>query len=297
MKTTLHTKILPELAKKHKFEIINYSSKDISTIKNGKKVQNVYYFEFNCNNLTNAIITKDKSQVYKILSKNNIDAVEHTYLNYATSNETALEYLYKHGKIVVKKQDGTCGEDVFLVTNKDELFKAINILKIKGQNINICPYINIEKECRAICINGDVELIYEKDRPYVIGNGMSTVTQLSIAKYNTIFSNIKSYDLIPAKNQKIFLTWQHNLCKGSTPIVLTDSYLKTQIKDLAIKTANVLGLNCCSVDCVLSKGSLKVLEVNSGIMMEKFAEQSTANYLIAKNIYEKLLISGFKPAI
>ena len=83
------------------------------------------------------------------------------------------------------------------------------------------------------------------------------------------------------------MSWQHNLSKGACAQILQPSPL---LKKIAVKAAEVLGLSFCSVDIFeLENGSYKVLEINAGVTIEKFALQSKENYRITEQIYEKVI--------
>jgi glutathione synthase/RimK-type ligase-like ATP-grasp enzyme len=55
-----------------------------------------------------------------------------------------------------------------------------------------------------------------------------------------------------------------------------------------------LNANFCSVDIAEVNGKYKVVEVNGGVMMEKFSSQSIENYNIAKSIYASAINKLFK---
>ena len=57
---------------------------------------------------------------------------------------------------------------------------------------------------------------------------------------------------------------------------------------------SLLGGRFASVDCVLTDGEYRVLEVNSGVMMDNFANSSKDNYNKAKEIYLSATEKYFK---
>jgi glutathione synthase/RimK-type ligase-like ATP-grasp enzyme len=57
--------------------------------------------------------------------------------------------------------------------------------------------------------------------------------------------------------------------------------------------SNVININFSSIDIVRVKDKFYILEINSGVMLEKFALQSKDNYIISKSIYKKALESIF----
>jgi ribosomal protein S6--L-glutamate ligase len=92
----------------------------------------------------------------------------------------------------------------------------------------------------------------------------------------------------PASDQ-----WQHNLGLGATATIETNEKLKAKLVPLAKKTMTALTLEFASVDIVSSEQGLKVLEVNSGVMMEHFSQESAENYQLAKNIYREAVLKMF----
>jgi glutathione synthase/RimK-type ligase-like ATP-grasp enzyme len=51
----------------------------------------------------------------------------------------------------------------------------------------------------------------------------------------------------------------------------------------------VLSIQFASVDIIETNNEMRVLEVNSGIMMEKFIQAANENYAIAKKIYQQAI--------
>jgi len=54
---------------------------------------------------------------------------------------------------------------------------------------------------------------------------------------------------------------------------------------MASEAFHALNLRFASIDIIEANGEFKVLEINSGIMMEYFSETSEENYKLAKGIY------------
>ncbi|MDR0300165.1 MAG: ATP-grasp domain-containing protein [Streptococcaceae bacterium] len=81
--------------------------------------------------------------------------------------------------------------------------------------------------------------------------------------------------------------WKHNLGLGAKPLVIQSN---KALEELAKQTALTLNINFASIDIIEVAGELKVLEVNSGVMMEKFSAESDKNYQIAKQIYRKAIL-------
>ena len=326
MNTLLHTEILPKLCKKNNFKYkkINEWCAQIS---NGKKEIFIYYYNFPCNNLTSHMLAKDKALSHEFMKKNNLPSVVHTFIPY--SNCTIAEkFLNQHKKVVVKDSTCTCGFNVSFAQDLVTLENEINNLKNQGRTICLSPYETILKECRIILVNHEPQIIYEKIRPSILGDGKSTIENLLKLKFPNCFnqyllnliSNIKkgSFEVfkndlpdleqksmlqslssteiknhVLPQNSTLFLNWKHNLYWGASIKEIKDLNLLEKLKNLAIETSSKFNLMACAVDIILTPKGLKILEVNSGLMMESFSKISKTNYKIAQNIYEKALKHSF----
>lgn len=86
--------------------------------------------------------------------------------------------------------------------------------------------------------------------------------------------------------KKIKSGWMHNLGLGAqADLVAYDE----KLADLAVRTVAALNIHFASVDIAETEEGLKILEVNSGVMMEYFSAKSPENYQIAKEIYRKAI--------
>ena len=144
-------------------------------------------------------------------------------------------------------------------------------------------------------INNNLELCYKKIRQHVVGDGFSTVKDLLVATNITPTVDLDSY-YIPSVNEVVITNWQHNLSKGAVPDVVED--IDEDMLSLAIKTTQALDLKAGCVDIIVTKQKQKkVLEVNSGIMMDNFSQCRKTDYdyyNIAKKIYKKILLESLK---
>ena len=71
--------------------------------------------------------------------------------------------------------------------------------------------------------------------------------------------------------------------------ILQHGNKKDRLAELAISTAKALSIKFASVDMIETGDETRVLEVNSGIMMEHFIQAATENYSIAKGIYKEAI--------
>jgi glutathione synthase/RimK-type ligase-like ATP-grasp enzyme len=92
------------------------------------------------------------------------------------------------------------------------------------------------------------------------------------------------YEKIRTNNE-----WRHNLQLGATPKMVDDNKLLNKLKTIINNIWQHLDIKLGAIDIVNVRNKLYVLEINPGIMLEKFATYSKKNYKIAKKIYWKIL--------
>ena len=94
---------------------------------------------------------------------------------------------------------------------------------------------------------------------------------------------------VPKKDEKVLLNWKHNLGQGAVPEVVKNVDLAKKLSNFAFKVCDLLKIKFASIDIIEADGGFKILEINGGIMMEKFSSYSEENYQIAKKIYYSAL--------
>lgn len=303
------TKIIKELALKMEIEPCFLSNDWIIKLNKGEKTSYVFGYDWEINSATTHILAKDKTACYEILKSFDIPAIEHKLFlnseikNHITNDGTWKEiiaYATKNNyEVVCKSNTGSGGNEVFKIKNQKELEYFLNLLFVKNKTICLSPFYVIENEYRVILLDHEPLLIYSKQKPHVIGDNEHKVLELILK--NKLGDNISDFNLsnstllyIPSKNEKIELSWKHNLAKGAKHKIVDDEKLKTILCDLASKTAKALNLRLGAIDIIeyekdkCNKDFL-IMEVNSGIMLENFSRQGRLEYDIAKNIYQKVL--------
>ena len=80
-------------------------------------------------------------------------------------------------------------------------------------------------------------------------------------------------DAILPLGQRRVLNWRHNLDSGATPVVLQEGEIRQACVQLAIRAAQAIGIRFASVDVVRVDGDWRVLEINSGVMMEALSKR------------------------
>ena len=131
--------------------------------------------------------------------------------------------------VVVKPNEGTSGRLVFKVTNEAELDHAAREIFASHLSLAISPYVEIAEEVRVVLID---------DAPLAV------------------YAKVRGAD------------WRHNLDLGARPVLLPPGEARDACVALAIRAAQAIGIRFASVDIVRVADEWKVLEINSGVMME-----------------------------
>lgn len=294
-------KIIKEICAENHIQLKLYSYDWIMQLEINKKKIFIYGYQFQNNNATAQLICGDKSALSEILIENGVNAVEHYFfmspsdISYVGVNgnwEKMIELLRKYGTIVCKNNTGTGGNDVYKVTNQVEFESAVSTVFESSRALSISPYYEIDEEYRIILLEGNIELVYAKEILFITGDGTHKFGDLCYEKYgmNEIpIETIVKPDEIVSKGTIVKLNWKHNLGQGANANIVTDEFLKRDLSELALAAAYVANLSFVSIDIIKTGSEYKVLEINSGIMLEHFAGASDENYLISKSIYKKAL--------
>jgi glutathione synthase/RimK-type ligase-like ATP-grasp enzyme len=236
-----------------------------------------------------------------------VPVVEHTffmspvnikYVGVSGNWSKLCKLLNFHRKIVCKSNEGTGGNDVYLVSNQFELENAAHKIYSRSRSMAVCPFYEIENEFRIVVLDEKIKLIYRKNIPFIVGDGISTLRQLLVAylKENMecpVSFNIPDEDYLKVLNsgKKYYLHWKHNLGQGANPEIVQNEELVERLSDLALRAAQAVNVHFASIDIIETNNQYLVLEINSGVMMEHFSQLNNSNYQIAKRIYKEAIES------
>lgn len=281
--------MLQEICNNKKLSLSEYADGWTLKISKNKKSFFIWGYQFPLDSAPVRNICDDKSSHSEILNKNNVKTFESFWFPSTTTDFSKCEeILNTYKEVVIKPNTGTGGKNVLKASNKKELINAIEKMADVEESFIISPFYKYDYEYRAIVLDSKVKVIYRKDRMFVLGDGESKVAKLIEEKYKKPAAidpeiNIKYK---PKKHEKIILNWKHNLAQGATPTVITNGKIFTEIQSLSVKAAKTLGLNFGSVDFAeLPNGEIMVVEVNGGVMLEKFSQSSKENYEKSLDIY------------
>lgn len=289
------------------------------TLKKGAKTEHVFGYDFNLNSAAAQQIAKDKAAASSLLAAARVPAVEHRLVMSPTlpdympreGNWPQLSGLFKrwNSDVVCKPNDGTGGRDVYRVRDLVQLERATHLLLAKARACAIAPFVEIQDEFRVLMLDGRGLLIYRKCRPSVTGDGRRKLVELladwlklhdqdspspdtKLKALGKLEWTARQLQRVPKSGEEISINWRHNLGHGAAPDeLLKNTAGRRRLVQLAAKAMKALRLRVASVDIVvLPNGSHQVLEVNSGIMMEQFAETSRARAL---DVYRQILEAVF----
>ncbi|MDN5000609.1 RimK family alpha-L-glutamate ligase [Bradyrhizobium sp. GCM10027634] len=188
-------------------------------------------------------LANDKSATSEVLEMAGVPCIaHHLFLNPklgrnvvdAAWREAMLGLLRDNPQgVVVKPNEGTSGRSVSKVTTEAELDHAVDEVFSMSTGLVISPYVAIEEEVRVVLLD---------DAPFVV------------------YSKQRGHD------------WRHNLDAGAKPVLLEDGENRTACVKLAIDAARAIGIRFASIDVMRVDGTWRVLEINSGVMMEALAK-------------------------
>lgn len=275
------------------------------------KVKHITGTRFDLNPEATGDIACDKYATFEVLNSQDVPVIKHVMIFNPASRASFIdedgiwikvvsEFL-KYGALVVKPNYGCEGQGVSLCKTIKETESAIQKLFKTQSSISICPFYDIKTEYRTFYLDGEVYLIYGKTKPYVIGNGSSSVAELieslNLPDKKVVQENLKEIDLdyVPTNNERYDISWKHNLSGGATPLILEEGELYENIRDLAIRAGKAMNMNFATIDIIqTSDDNLYVLEINSGIGATIFIESIDGGYEVIKNIYRQALIKLFQ---
>ena len=306
-----YIKIIKNICNELNIEMQLLSKDFVIMLKKDSKIKFIFGYKFGSNDHAIGNILDDKFGTSDVLTALNIPCIENKifyrennkneYAQNCNSIESVVDFFHKYNNnIVLKPNNGTCGRNVFKINDEKDLKEKYKKLLLTNFAISASPYYDIDTEYRAIVVSNSIELIYGKVRPIVIGNGGETIKELLI-KFNpdyftkTEILEDEKYNFILPNGEKYEYNWKFNLEGGANINMQIDSELKDKISNMAKDVASKLNVNFGSIDIVLTKNKeLKVLEINSGVMMKNFVELHQEGEEIAYGIYKKAIMNMFE---
>ena len=284
-------KIIKQICQEKNIQYQELSDDWIIKLKKENKNRFLVGYKFDLNTQATAEICNDKFALYAVLDSEKIPVIKYNIL-FKNEEDRLKKYFEEYNQnIVLKPNNGTCGNNVLHICDYNELKDEYNRLISKCYSVDICPYYEIESEYRVIYLP-DKQHIYKKVRPIIIGDGVHTVKELLIDFNREYFSkeeNLKnesiSAEYIPKLGEIVEYEWRFNLSKGANIADVEDEE-KDVLISIVNKIVEVIGVKFVSIDIVkLANNQYMVMEINSGVMMENLIKLRDDGEKIAKELY------------
>lgn len=290
-------KMIQDICKEENIQFHLVSKDWIMVLEKNLKRHFIVGYKFELNDHAAGLICDDKYALFDVLKLHDLPVCEHYIFFKNYDREEVKDYFLKCNRhVVLKINDGTCGMGVYSITDLEPLYERMDSLFLKHYSVSISPFYEIKNEYRTILLDGEVELFYGKKRPIVVGDGVHTIYQLLCEFNPNYFLKLEEHselDKVLVKEEVFEYGWKHNLSKGSVPFLVADKKLEKKIQRIASEVMNYLSLRFASVDIIeLENGELLVLEVNSGVMMENYAQIMNAEDT-CREIYRKAILKMF----
>jgi glutathione synthase/RimK-type ligase-like ATP-grasp enzyme len=261
----------------------------LMVMQKGPRRRLAYGYDVGLNSAVTHRIASDKAATAELLEMSGIACVPHAffpgpelsdYVPTAGTWEAMLGHFAQNpGGIVVKPNEGTSGRLVFKVLDRPALERAVNELFSLNLNLAISPYLEIKNEVRVILVDDLPVIVYGKNRPGVTGDGVHSILELALAtmpkeRLSAILPRIAgdldsaTLDTVLPAGQHHALNWRHNLDAGAEPVLLQQGAVRERCVELAIAAAKSIDLRFGSIDVVQVDDGWRVLEINSGVVME-----------------------------
>lgn len=268
-------------------------------------------YQFGLNTASVDAVCCDKSAASEIMSSLDIPNVEHyffmspaeqQYIGAAGNWDSLLQKLKEHGRLVCKPNEGTGGNLVFCVGSPYELENAVYRIFQESRSMAVSPYYDISGEYRVIVLDGNIKLIYEKKRPCVVGDGIHPLRSLIFEYLSGGARSMVDFDFSGRDMDRVLdrgecfaLNWKHNLGQGARARILQDQAVASRVEPLVRAVVDRMNVRFASIDVVECSHTYRILEINSGVMMEYFSRQDEDSYHIAKEIYREAVLKMFQP--
>ena len=310
-KEKIFDKIIKELCEEFQIVVESKSRGWILKLQKDEKVKYIIGKKFPLNSESSGAIVSDKYATFEILDSFSVPTIKHTllfnpktrseYLEVESNKEILNREFFKYKRLVIKPNFGSEGNGVTLCNSLEDSEYTVDKLFETSDSISICPYYDIKTEYRTFYLDGNVLLIYGKKKPFVVGDGISTleelIEKLNLPKKAVVRENLRLLDLtrIPQNGEKVEISWKHNLSGGATAMLLEDGPLYEKVEKLAIRAGKAADVRFATIDIIhTNDDKLYVMEINSGVTADIFAEIVENGYEIAKAVYRGAIKAMFE---
>lgn len=210
--------------------------------------------------------------------------------------------------VVAKPNEGTGGNMVFRCRAPRELDSAFLTILAKHRAMVLSPFQRIVSEVRCIVLGDEARFVFEKQRATVTGDGATPVSALiaayldghdmpaehkaDAAETAAALAGEAGYTLtdpLPI-GETLLIDWRHNLARGASAAEIGPADPRhAAASGVAVAGARALGITFASVDVVLVGGEWRVLEINSGVTVNKMAAQLDNGPARAQALYDDIV--------
>ncbi len=263
-------------------------------MQHGTRQHLAFGYDLGLNSAVAHRIANDKAAAAEVLQACGVPCIPHTlflspemnaYIPPQRSWEAMLALLRENPDgLVVKPNEGTSGDSVFRVSNEPDLELAVHRIFSSSLALAISPWVEIGHEVRVVLLDREPVVVYAKSRPAITGDGKHSLLELALAatpaeRRSTVLPGLLAESdraeldaTVPAGRRRV-LNWRHKLASGAQPELLTQGAVRDACIAIAARAADAVGIRFGSIDVVEVGGALKILEINSGVMMEALARQ------------------------
>jgi D-alanine-D-alanine ligase-like ATP-grasp enzyme len=128
------------------------------------------------------LIAKDKMTSYDFVSRNEVMTPQTLVFTAGDPIETAMQFLSRHETVIVKPMRGADSRGLTLDVTTPEMLEAAIQKATEKRNPVLIQRQFYGEEVRFAVINGKVKAVILREKPKVIGDGISTVRQLIAAE-------------------------------------------------------------------------------------------------------------------
>ncbi|WP_329284093.1 ATP-grasp domain-containing protein [Streptomyces sp. NBC_01455] len=247
-----------------------HSERWVAELRRNGRRRHVVGYNFPINDASSAFMASDKVATSVLLSDAGVPNVPHSLLRLRPDDSVADVVARLPLPAVVKPLSSSGGRDVHRAGTPVQLFDTLSALATRHPALTVCPWVPIRHEYRVITLKGRTELVFEKRS-----------SDPSTGPGSTSWDD-------PAE-------WRHNLKLGASAVLLDEPELCAVLGGLARRAMCALGLNFGSVDILDVLGDLSVIEVNSGVCLERFSRQDDDCHAAAERVYAAAVAACFAP--
>ncbi len=227
-------------------------------------------YNFPLNDAASALLATDKVATSVLLSDDGVPHVPHRLLRWRPHESVSDMAARLPVPVVLKPLSSSGGRDVCRAESPDRLLAALSALTARYSALTVSPWMPIRHEYRVVVLNGRTELVFEK-----------RCAGPRLEAGHTDWDD--------------GVEWRHNLKLGASAVVLDHPEVCGPLGGLARRAMACLGLAFGSVDIVEVDGELAVIEVNSGVCLERFSRQDAVCHAAAQRVYETGVRACFRP--